>query len=74
MYVIRNEQGTMIAKLPPNELDKLFMSRIGEWKTKRFESGEVRNCFVIKERGGWIPSPNNMILYLWEGYYLHGED
>jgi len=74
MYVLRNEQGILIAKLPTNGLDKLLMSRVGEWKTKRFESGKVRNCFVIKEGGGWISSPSRMVVYLWEGHYLYEED
>lgn len=68
MYTIRDREGTMIAKITQQALDRILRSAAGVRKVKHFSNQKDLMCFILKEDG--IYDMTNVKLYLWEGSYI----
>ena len=68
MYTVRDREGTMIAKITPQTLDRILRSAVGVRKVKHFSNQKDLMCFTLKDNG--VYDMTNVKLYLWEGSYI----
>lgn len=67
-YVIRNEQGVMIAKLSARDAGELIDSIKGHWRPYRGKDGTSANVYQID--ADMVVTFAGVRFYLWAGYVV----
>lgn len=69
MYILRTDEGVMVAKLSNKNAGEIINYGKGEWVNKKYKDGTTATAFVLSE-DMYYGNKNNIVIYLWVGYYL----
>lgn len=82
MYILRNSEGILIAKITNKAAKSLIMESRGIFQEKTFKASKREfktRVYILEEDMVYYPdrvpySDFYTKLFLWKGYYLHEED
>lgn len=71
-YIIRDNEGCMIAEIPDSIANNFFNETNGYFKKSFTNSGKEKICFIVKEakKLSFILKEKELKLYIWEDYIL----
>jgi hypothetical protein len=67
-YYLRTDNGTLVGKMTARLAGMMMDTLRGEWKEKKFVSGENKNVFVFSEDSSY--GNDIMQFSVWKGFYL----